>query len=216
MSFGMLARGIEKEKIKMTAVDMRNFSKTPTDRIDDRVYGGGAGMLFASEPLRDAIEYIGNEIHPKMNIWESSDRKKYKTLLASMSPGGTVFKQMFAKQCVDEYEYIILIAGRYEGIDARIEQLTDMKISTGDYIVSGGELPAMIVADAITRLIPGVLGNEQSMCDESSEEYAEYPQYTRPESIRINNTEYAVPDVLLSGNHAEIESWKRENRFKRD
>jgi len=176
-------------------IDLREFGLGPRKTVDDTPYGGGDGMLLMIEPLVRALEFAKNRspearillMSPSEHIWSQSDARKY------------------ASSAND----LIIICGRYEGCDARIEQFIDEKISVGQYVLTGGELPAMTVIDSIVRLIPGVLGGEQSAEIESYSDGAnlEFPQYTRPENFRGMQ----VPEVLLSGNHAEIAKWRAEN-----
>jgi len=177
--------------------DIRNYAKDKHRSTDDTPYGGGAGMVMTPGPLVDAVEsvpVIGRRVR----------------LL--MTPQGEPFTQKIARELAS-CDQILLICGRYEGIDERARTLiADREISIGDYVLSGGEIPAMVIIDAITRLIPGVLGNETSTTHESFETgLLEYPQYTRPEIFRSQK----VPEVLLKGNHAEIEKWRHEEALKR-
>lgn len=177
-------------------INLRDFGLGPRKQVDDAIYGGGDGMLLMIEPLASAIEYAKEKL------------PKAKVLL--MSPSKTVWNQQLAKEYVSSKEGYIIVCGRYEGVDARIEEYVDEKISVGHYVLTGGELPAMTVVDSIIRLIPGVLGGETSAEIESYSDgdNLEYPQYTRPEEFKG----LRVPEVLLSGNHAEIERWRKENQ----
>lgn len=177
-------------------INLRNFGLGPRKQVDDAIYGGGDGMLLMIEPLVNAIECAKQKL------------PKAKVLL--MTPSERVWSQQLAKQHSDAKDDYIIICGRYEGIDARIDEFIDEKISIGQYVLTGGELPAMIVVDSIVRLVPGVLGGETSAEIESYSDgdNLEYPQYTRPEEFEGMK----VPRVLLSGNHAEIERWRKENQ----
>ena len=187
-------RAIEKSLISFEMINPRNYLKTK-ERIDDKVYGGGPGMLLKSEPLMKAIDDATSKF----------DRSESKIIY--LSPKGKPFTQETAETLALE-KNIIFICGRYEGIDQRIiDHYVDDEISIGDYVLSGGELPALVVFDAITRNIEGVLGDDSSLEQESfSGGLLEYPQYTRPEKMKLGD----VPKELLSGNHAVIEQWRKK------
>ena len=187
-------RAIEKSLISFETINPRDYLK-PKERIDDKVYGGGPGMLLKSEPLMKAIDDATSK-------FDKSESK-----IIYLSPKGKPFTQETADTLALE-KNIIFICGRYEGIDQRIiDHYVDDEISIGDYVLSGGELPALVVFDAITRNIQGVLGDDSSLEQESfSGGLLEYPQYTRPEKMKLGN----VPKELLSGNHAVIEQWRKK------
>ena len=187
-------RAIEKSLISFETINPRDYLKTK-ERIDDKVYGGGPGMLLKSEPLMKAID----------NATSKFDRSERKIIY--LSPKGKPFTQKIAESLASERN-IIFICGRYEGVDQRIiDHYVDDEISIGDYVLSGGELPALVVFDAIARNIEGVLGDDASLEQESfSEGLLEYPQYTRPEKMKLGD----VPKELLSGNHAVIEQWRKK------
>ena len=187
-------RAIEKSLISFETINPRDYLK-PKERIDDKVYGGGPGMLLKSEPLMKAIDDVTSKF----------DRSESKIIY--LSPKGKPFTQETAETLALE-KNIIFICGRYEGIDQRIiDHYVDDEISIGDYVLSGGELPALVVFDAITRNIQGVLGDDSSLEQESfSGGLLEYPQYTRPEKMKLGD----VPKELLSGNHAVIEQWRKK------
>ena len=187
-------RAIEKSLISFETINPRDYLKTK-ERIDDKVYGGGPGMLLKSEPLMKAIDDATSKF----------DRSESKIIY--LSPKGKPFTQETAETLALE-KNIIFICGRYEGIDQRIiDHYVDDEISIGDYVLSGGELPALVVFDAISRNIEGVLGDDASLEQESfSEGLLEYPQYTRPEKMKLGD----VPEELLSGNHALIEQWRKK------
>ena len=187
-------RAIEKSLISFETINPRDYLK-PKERIDDKVYGGGPGMLLKSEPLMKAIDDATSKF----------DRSESKIIY--LSPKGKPFTQETAETLALE-KNIIFICGRYEGIDQRIiDHYVDDEISIGDYVLSGGELPALVVFDAITRNIEGVLGDDSSLEQESfSGGLLEYPQYTRPEKMKLGD----VPEELLSGNHAVIEQWRKK------
>ena len=184
--------------VSLEAIDLREFGLGPRRQVDDTPYGGGDGMLLMIEPLWKAVAHAKSQ-EPTAKV-------------VIMTPRGTRWKQSLAQEFSEkEYGYIF-ICGRYEGYDERIMELVDMELSVGDYVLTGGELPAMTIIDSIVRLLPGVLGGEQSAVIESFSdgETLEFPQYTRP--AEFNGLR--VPEVLLSGNHAMIAEW-RENHSQK-
>ncbi|QQG51223.1 MAG: tRNA (guanosine(37)-N1)-methyltransferase TrmD [Candidatus Saccharibacteria bacterium] len=194
----MMWKAQDKGAAEFTLINLRDFGIGPRKQVDDTPYGGGDGMLLKPEPLFAAVEKAkANDPTAKV---------------ALMTPRGQRWKQSLAQQWADDERGIIFICGRYEGYDERIVTLVDEQVSVGDYVLTGGELPAMTIIDSIVRLIPGVLGGEKSAEIESFSdgETLEFPQYTRPEDFRG----LVVPDVLLSGNHANIEKWRAQNSFK--
>lgn len=194
---GVLGKAIEKGLIKVNIVNIRDFACGRHKNTDDRPYGGGEGMVMKPEPIYRALQ--------------STERSK-NSLVILLSPQGRRFDQEFAWE-LSRYDQLIFICGRYEGIDERIRILcADMEISIGDYILSGGELAALVIIDTVSRLIPGVLGGERSNIEESfSNGLLEYPQYTRPRVFQG----IEVPEILLSGNHEEIRKWRRKEALKR-
>lgn len=184
--------------VELSTIDLRQFGLGARKTVDDTPYGGGAGMLLRPEPLFAAVEYAKHQCPDA------------KVLL--MTARGQRWKQAVAQSYADSENDYIVICGRYEGYDERITALVDEQISVGDYVLTGGELPAMTVIDSVVRLIPGVLGGEASAAIESFSdgETLEFPQYTRPEEFRGMK----VPGVLLSGNHAEIAKWRTEQSKK--
>jgi tRNA (guanine37-N1)-methyltransferase len=182
------------EYVELTTINLRDYGLGPRRQVDDTPYGGGDGMLLKPEPLFAAVEHA-KTIDPTAKV-----------LL--MTPRGVRWKQSLAQQYADASNGYIFICGRYEGYDERIVSVVDESISVGDYVLTGGELPAMTIVDSIVRLIPGVLGGEASAAIESfsDDETLEYPQYTRPEEFRGMK----VPSVLLSGHHAEIAKWREQ------
>jgi tRNA (guanine37-N1)-methyltransferase len=171
--------------------NLRDYAHDRHQSVDDRPFGGGPGMLLKPEPLFEAVEALSNE----------------STRVILMSPSGRTFAQAIARELARE-SHLLLVSGHYEGFDERVrEQLADDELSIGDYVLTNGSLPAMVVIDAVTRLLPGVLGDDQSANEESfSAGLLEYPQYTRPAEFRG----LKVPEVLLSGNHAQIAAWRAE------
>jgi len=194
LATSILGRAQEKGVVDFEFVNLRDFGVGPRKQVDDTPYGGGAGMVLRVDVVAEALTAAKLLIH----------NSKFKILL--MTPQGKVFKQSMAKEFAQSGEDLILVCGHYEGFDERIRSLVDEEISVGDFVLTGGEIPAMALIDGISRLIPGVLGSEESHEDESHSETGriEYPHYTRPE----NWNEMAVPEVLKSGNHAEIDKWR--------
>jgi len=196
----IVKRAKDKKKVKIQIHDLRKFAdkNDPRKSVDDTPYGGGAGMLLKPEPLYRALKKI-------------SRRKKSRVILFSAK--GKVLSQKDLKRWEKNYDQLIMVCGRYEGIDERItEHMVDEEVSIGEYVLTGGELPAMIVVDGVTRLIPGVLGAAESLEGESHEVegLGAFPQYTKPEVFKG----WKVPDVLLSGHHAKIKEWRESQRKK--
>ncbi len=189
----MLWKAQDQHIVKLTTVDLREFGLGPRRQVDDTPYGGGDGMLLKPEPLFAAVEAA------KQNDTDAQ--------VLLMTPRGERWHQALAQEFADDQRGLIIISGRYEGYDERITSIVDRHISVGDYVLTGGEIPAMAVVDSVTRLIPGVLGGEQSAAIESFSDgqTLEFPQYTRPAEFRGMK----VPDVLLSGNHGQIEAWRK-------
>lgn len=198
---GILKRALDQKIISFETHNLRNWTTDKHQSVDDTPYGGGAGMLMKIEPLYKAIKAV------------KKAKKNCKVVL--MSASGKRWNQQLANE-YSKYKEIIFICGRYEGVDARISNFIDDEISIGDYVLTGGELPALIIMDSITRLLPGALGNNYSATEESHSEEGvlEYPQYTKPAIFKTGRKSYEVPDVLLSGNHQEIEKWRREKQKK--
>jgi len=195
----IIKRAIDKGLIQIELVNIRDFSRDKHKKVDDYPYGGGCGMVMKPEPIFEAVEYVEKKI-------EGESRRVILT-----SPQGKLFNQNLARELSNERN-LVFICGHYEGIDERVKTLITDEISIGDYILTGGEIPALAVIDAATRLVPGVLGSSQSPEDESfSNGLLEYPQYTRPEIYRG----LKVPEVLLSGNHKEIELFRRREALIR-
>lgn len=193
--YSIIKRAVENELVEINSIDIREFSKDKHKRVDDYPYGGGPGMVMTIQPLADCIREV----------------KKENSIVIYLSPRGEKFEQKIAQR-LKNYEHIILVCGHYEGIDQRvIENYIDEEISTGDYVVTGGEIPAMIIVDSVVRLLPGVLGNEESSVEESfSKDLLEYDQYTRPEEFEG----LRVPEVLLSGHHKNIEEFRKKSAIK--
>ncbi len=193
LEFSMPARAQKNGQVTVTAHNIRDWAIDKRGTVDDNPYGGGPGMILRVDVAHAALEAIdhGHKAHRIM-----------------LSPDGDLLKQNLVTK-LSEKSHLILLCGRYEGFDARIEKFIDQKLSIGSYVVSGGELPALVTIDAIVRLLPGVLGNEASLAEETFEQDAtEYPQYTRPETYQGTK----VPDVLLSGHHQQIIDWRNSQR----
>lgn len=191
LNFSILKRAQQKGLIEFELVDLRKFGQGAHLTVDDKPYGGGTGMVLKADVLASALASI----------------KKNSSKVILTSASGKTFKQAKARE-LSNLENIIIICGHYEGVDQRfIEKYVDEEISIGDYVLTGGELPALVIADSITRLLPGVLEKEDAVTEESFENnLLEYPHYTRPEIFE----EMKVPDILLSGNHQEIKKWRTE------
>jgi tRNA (guanine37-N1)-methyltransferase len=208
-SEALIARAQAKEIISITAHNLRDYAK-PNDAhrtVDDRPYGGGAGMVIMVEPIQKALR----------KLKAKSSKLKAHTIVFSAK--GKLFTQATARRYA-KLDQLIMICGRYEGVDERVaDYIADEEVSIGEYVLFGGEVPAMIVMEAVTRLIPGALGKPESLKEESFSHssfdihhstFLEYPHYTRPEILEIDGKKRRVPPVLLSGNHAKIEEWRKK------
>ena len=201
LNTSILKKASEAGCISINAINIRDYSTDKHKKVDDYPYGGGAGMLMQAQPVFCAYEDLCNAIKKS----RKSRAKKLNVRVLYMTPQGKRFDQKMAEELSKEKD-LLFLCGHYEGIDERvIEEIVTDEVSLGDFVLTGGELPAMVMIDCISRLIPGVLGSEDSAEDESfSDGLLEYPQYTRPEIWHDKK----VPDVLLSGNHKEIEKWR--------
>ena len=200
LSESILGRGQDRGYIRIETHQIRDYTLNKQKQVDDYPYGGGRGCVMLAQPLFDCWRHICNEAGHRVHT-------------IYMSPAGKVFTQTDAIRLKDDYSRLILVCGRYEGIDERfIEACVDEEISIGDYVLTGGEIPAMAVADAVCRLVPGVLPDAECFENESHwDGLLEYPQYTRPEHWEGR----PVPEVLLSGNHARINRWRRKHSLMR-
>lgn len=195
INHGLISKALTKNIIEVQTWNPRDFSKNPTGRIDDKPFGGGQGMLLQAEPLIKTIEQI---------------KLQSNTHVIFMAPHGNVFDQNKAHE-LQTKEDLTIICGRYEGIDKRVEESSvDEVISVGDFVLNGGELPALVVIETIARQLKGFIGNEISLKDSFSNGLLEYPQYTRPEKSAYGN----VPEILLSGNHEMISRWQLKESLK--
>lgn len=203
LNTSIIGRALDKGLLSLKTINIRDFSENKHNRVDDYPYGGGAGMVMAAGPVYRAYKSIENTL-------KVSSESKPRVIF--LTPQGNVFNQGKAEELAKE-ENLIFLCGHYEGIDERVlEMIVTDNISIGDYVLTGGELPAMVMIDAISRLIPGVLNNDVSAEFESFQDnLLEYPQYTRPEVF----LETTVPEVLLSGHHANIEKWRKEQSILR-
>jgi tRNA (guanine37-N1)-methyltransferase len=194
---GIMKRAMEQKLVSIGVHNIRDYSHDKHHTVDDYPYGGGAGMVLKPEPIFEAVEAIDKNVD---------------TPVILLSPQGRLFTQGVAQELAG-HKHLVLICGRYEGVDERVrEHLASDEISIGDYVLSGGELAAMVIMESIFRLVPGVLGSEESPLDDSHVGgLLEYPHYTRPPEYRG----WPVPEVLLSGNHAEIKRWRREQSIRR-
>lgn len=195
----MLFKAQHKEIVSIDTINLRDYGLGARKTVDDTPYGGGDGMLLKPEPLFAAVE--------------AAKQNDPNAAVLLLTPRGTRFKQATARRLASADKGLVIVCGRYEGYDERITAIVDEQISVGDYVLTGGEIPAMIVVDAVVRLLPGVLGGEQSAEIESFSDHhtVEYPQYTRPEEFR----NMKVPEILISGNHQAIADWRRQQAIKR-
>ena len=192
----IIKRAIQKGNVEINVIDFRSYSKLNNNQVDDTPYGGGGGMVLRIEPLYDAI----------MDI--KGDDKDAKVIL--MTPDGVPYKQEIAVNLANE-KHLIFVCGHYEGFDERIRTLCDMELSIGDYVLTGGELPAMVISDSIIRLLDGVITGTSLDSESFNDKLLDYPTYTKPQEFMGMK----VPDVLLSGDHAKINAWRHEMRIKR-
>ncbi|MFZ5364624.1 MAG: tRNA (guanosine(37)-N1)-methyltransferase TrmD [Patescibacteria group bacterium] len=196
----ILARAQKAKKIKVNTHDIRRFAVDKHGTVDDKPYGGGPGMVMMIEPIYKTLKKI---------------KRKKNSKVVLLSARGKTWTQQRAQK-YEKLDQLILICGHYEGVDERIKNFIDDEISIGDYVLTGGELGAMVLIDSISRLIPGVLGKEESLKEEShyKKGYLEYPQYTRPEVFKAGKKNYQVPEMLLSGHHAKIKEWREKQSKK--
>ena len=200
-SESIIKRAQKNNLIKINIHNLRNWTKDKHKTVDDTPYGGGAGMVMKIDILYQAIRSVV--------------KTKKKTKIILFSAKGKKWNQQLAKK-YSKLDNLIMICGRYEGVDERIMNFVDEEISVGDYVLTGGEIPAMIVVDSITRLLPGALGNAESPKDESHSVlgHLEYPQYTRPKVFAVGKKKYRVPKILLSGDHGKIARWRKQKMKK--
>ena len=192
----IIKRAIQKGNVEINVIDFRSYSKLNNNQVDDTPYGGGGGMVLRVEPLYDAI----------MDV--KGDDKDAKVIL--MTPDGVPYKQEIAVNLANE-KHLIFVCGHYDGFDERIRTLCDMELSIGDYVLTGGELPAMVISDSIIRLLDGVITGTSLDSESFNDKLLDYPTYNKPQEFMGMK----VPDVLLSGDHAKIKAWRDEMRIKR-
>ena len=202
----IIARAIKKKFIKITAHSLRDFTVDAHMTVDGRPYGGGFGMVLRADIMQKAISKVAGK-----------KNKKQRTIL--VTPQGKVFTQKEAQR-LSKYDKLIFVCGRYEGFDERIGEMVDEELSIGDYVLMGGELPALVMIETISRFYPGVVGKFESTQSESfakvgMQNLLEYPQYTRPEVLKMGNKKMSVPKVLLSGHHKDVEEWRASESLKR-
>ena len=189
----IIKRAIEKKKIKINIINFRDYTTDPHGKVDDTPFGGGAGMVLQIQPIYDALEHL----------------KTKDSHIILLTPTGTTFNQKKAEQ-LSQKKHIIIICGHYEGFDDRIKLLVDEEISIGDFILTGGELPAMMISDAVIRLIDGVISKESLESESFSKDLLDYPVYTKPRDFKGMK----VPEVLLSGNHKKIEEYRKQEQIR--
>ncbi|MCM1173802.1 MAG: tRNA (guanosine(37)-N1)-methyltransferase TrmD [Blautia sp.] len=199
LNTSILGRAVQREHISIEAVNIRDYTTDKHGKVDDYTYGGGAGMLMQAQPVYDAYLSVAGKMKEKARV-------------IYVTPQGQTFRQEMAKELAGEEE-LVFLCGHYEGIDERVlEEIVTDYVSIGDYVLTGGELPAMVMIDAIARLVPGVLHNDESAMTESfHNDLLEYPQYSRPEVWRDKR----VPEILLSGNHAKVDEWRLAQSVER-
>ncbi len=190
----IIKRALDKKLVEIEVVNFREFSKLNNKQVDDTPYGGGSGMVLMCEPIYECLKSV----------------KTKDSFVCMLTPDGKTFNQVQAKKLV-HYKHLILICGHYEGFDERIRSFVDAEISLGDFILTGGEIPAMAIIDACTRLIDGVIKSESREKESFEENLLDYPNYTKPREFRGMK----VPDILLSGDHKKIEEWRRQEQIKR-
>lgn len=221
--FGIISRAIKNKLLQLHAVNLRGFAIDKRGTVDDRPYGGGLGMVLRPDVVIKAIQKMrnGRSYQVKKN---QTKKRAATTRVILMTPQGKPFTQTIAKK-LSTYDHLVFISGRYEGFDERVRAFVDEEISIGDYVLMGGELPALVVSEAVLRLVPGVLGKDDSAVAESfaaikgAPQLLEYPQYTKPEVLEIQQKgklkKMRVPKVLLSGHHENVEKWRHEESLKR-
>ena len=190
----IIKRAIEKDLVEINIIDFRKYSKDPHQKVDDTPYGGGSGMVLMCQPIYDCIESI----------------KKENSKVIMLTPDGTLYKQKIAYDLAQE-KHLILLCGHYEGFDERIRNIVDMEISIGDYVLTGGEIPAMVVSDSVIRLVDGVIDKNSHLVDSFNDSLLDYETYTKPYDFRGMK----VPDVLISGDHKKIDDFRRNSCYNR-
>lgn len=217
-SESIIGKAREKNLVEIDTHDLRDWGLGKYKQVDDNPFGGGAGMVLMFEPIYNCLR----DLNPKSEIINSKqmqnpDSMNHKTRVIALSAKGETLKQSKSKD-LSNCDHLILLCGHYEGFDQRVlDELVDEIVSIGNFVLTGGELPAMVLTDTIVRLLPGVLGNEESTISDSfyeDDKTKQYPQYTRPAEFKMDDGKVLkIPDVLLSGHHAEIDNWRKENRM---
>lgn len=206
LTCSLLAKAREKKILNISCSDIRSFTKDKHNTVDDRPFGGGPGMVMKPEPIYLALKSLG--VKKKNCLYKKPFKKPY---VIYMSPQGQTLNTQKVKK-LSQYEHLVLLCGHYEGIDERVMSWIDEEISIGDYVLTGGEIPAMVLIDSVARMLPGVVQDKSSVEQDSFYNgMLDYPHYTRP--AKFKNME--VPDVLLSGNHLEIEKWRKQQSHDR-
>jgi tRNA (guanine37-N1)-methyltransferase len=202
----LIGRASQKKILDIKVTDVRLFSKDKHKKVDDKPFGGGVGMVLKPQPLYDAIKSTG--VKKKNNLYKNPYTKPY---VIYMSPQGKTLNNEIVKN-LSKFKHLVLICGHYEGIDERIMNYVDEEISIGDYVLTGGEIPAMVLVDSVARMLPGVVKEESSVTNDSFYNgLLDYSHYTRPIVFRGHK----VPDVLLSGDHKKIEEWRKKEAYRR-
>ncbi len=197
--YSIIKRAIDKEQVEINFIDIRNFGIGKHKIVDDKPYGGGVGMVLKIDVLVNALKSVLDK-----------DLEKEEQKIILMSASGKTYNQSKARE-YSQLKHLIIICGHYEGVDERILEYIDEEISIGDFVLTGGEIPAMLIIDSVTRLIPEVLKENATKYESFSEDLLEHPQYTRPEEFNGQK----VPEILLSGNHKEIDNWKKEESIRK-
>ena len=206
MTCSLMNRAIQNKILDINYVNIRSFTKDKHNKVDDRPFGGGPGMLMQVEPIYLSLKSVG--VRKKNCLYKKPYKKPY---VIYMSPQGNLLNNKKVK-ILSKYEHLVLLCGHYEGVDERVLNWVDEEISIGDYVLTGGELPAMVLIDSVARMLPGVVQDKNSVEQDSFYNgMLDYPQYTRPAKFK----NMKVPEVLLSGNHLEIEKWRKQQSYER-
>lgn len=199
--FGIIARAIKRKLLSISVINLRDFGLDERKTVDDRPYGGGVGMVLRPDVVIRAVTKVRG--------------RSKKTRVILLTPQGKVFSHAHAQRLA-KYDHLVFVSGRYEGFDERVRSFVDEEMSVGDYVLMGGELPALVMTESIVRFVPGVLGKDESADTESfAEGLLEYPQYTKPEILTIKGKKLRVPQVLLTGHHANVNKWRYDEAVKR-
>jgi tRNA (guanine37-N1)-methyltransferase len=206
LTCSLIEKARNKKILDINCTDIRSFSKDKHKSVDDRPFGGGPGMLLKPEPIYDALHHLG--VRKRNHLYKNPYKKPY---VIYMSPQGNLLNSKKVK-ALSKYEHLVILCGHYEGIDERVISWVDEEISIGDYVLTGGEIPAMVLIDSVARMLPGVVKDKNSVEQDSFYNgYLDYPHYTRPAKFK----NMKVPEVLLSGNHLEIEKWRTKQSIER-